>query len=505
FAFRYGKQTVYEEQDRERSLAFRFFRDGVRRLHFGAGVTWDDFLSLLEVLAVRCTGVRQHEEDLVTMLRKASFQYLTIESVEGYAPDEEMPENDALVPVVDGVAPTDPVPDWDQPLPNPAAVGLEYVEIESHLIDALRAEQTPGAVATQAVRSVFEILQTANSLGDREFLAQLVPLVCEVQHYLVVEGNLEELARLDVVYRDAFGDGRRLPMLSEEGAFDRVVGMVRDDDSDDSVDLCVPPALYHLIGAPTPAMLPHALDMLCNGAEGLQRKALLEIIACGASIDSALLISQMRTAPPGVLRDLFAILARVAPAQRLDAAFDLLSSPHADVQLELVDVIVHGSTGLRLARGMHALLNSPHEAVRLRAIVALGDVGGAKAVPMLADRAKRNADDLSLDEAATIGSAIGRACPEEALPILLEWVDSKSGFLSVLSMLRKETPGSRNLAIATALGLSECGLTLRNESRIDDALKVLCTRWARDHEIASRIRAAFNRLRKERSKEQSHG
>ena len=73
FEIRCGADAVYRETDRERSLSFRLFRDGVRKLRFEPGVQWEEFVTLLEVLSVRSVGVRQQEEDLITLLRKAHF------------------------------------------------------------------------------------------------------------------------------------------------------------------------------------------------------------------------------------------------------------------------------------------------------------------------------------------------------------------------------------------------------------------------------------------------
>ena len=69
-----GREVVYLERDRERSLSFRLFRDGVRRIGFEPGMTWEEMLRLLQILSIRYTGVRQQEDDLVTLLRKAALR-----------------------------------------------------------------------------------------------------------------------------------------------------------------------------------------------------------------------------------------------------------------------------------------------------------------------------------------------------------------------------------------------------------------------------------------------
>ncbi len=93
-------EVVYLERDRERSLAFRLFRDGVRRLTLKPDVVWEELLRLLEILSIRYTGVRQSEDDIVTLLWKAGFKSIAIVAVEGFVPDEERPEGDLLAEAV---------------------------------------------------------------------------------------------------------------------------------------------------------------------------------------------------------------------------------------------------------------------------------------------------------------------------------------------------------------------------------------------------------------------
>ena len=89
FELAVDSEVVYDEEDRERSLAFKLFRDGVRRLTVFEAVEWSELLKLLEILSIRYTGIRLNEDDIVTLLWKANFQHVEIEAVEGFVPEEE--------------------------------------------------------------------------------------------------------------------------------------------------------------------------------------------------------------------------------------------------------------------------------------------------------------------------------------------------------------------------------------------------------------------------------
>ncbi len=83
FEIHLGAEVVYREDDRERSLEFKLFRDGIRKLTFGRAVDGEELMRLLQILAVRFVGVRQAEDDIVTLLRKEEFRTITFYAVEG--------------------------------------------------------------------------------------------------------------------------------------------------------------------------------------------------------------------------------------------------------------------------------------------------------------------------------------------------------------------------------------------------------------------------------------
>jgi len=118
FELTVGREVVYFERDRERSLSFRLFRDGVRKMAFAAETTWDELQKLLQTLSIRYTGVRQQEDDLVTLLRKAGFENIRVAAIEGFVPEEEFREatNDADLFRAPGER-YDPPARWDLPLP----------------------------------------------------------------------------------------------------------------------------------------------------------------------------------------------------------------------------------------------------------------------------------------------------------------------------------------------------------------------------------------------------
>ena len=156
FELTLGREVVYLERDRERSLAFRLFRDGVRRLAFAAETTWDELLRLLQILSIRYTGVRQQEDDLVTLLRKAGFEGIHVAAIEGFVPEEEQQESPLDEDLLRGARERyDPPAQWDLPLPPfPEAAPLRFRPVAPELLARLRAEEAEDTVPKHALRAV---------------------------------------------------------------------------------------------------------------------------------------------------------------------------------------------------------------------------------------------------------------------------------------------------------------------------------------------------------------
>src|SRR5215468_1714429 len=104
-------EVVHAEKDREKSLAYRLYRDGIRRLLIQPNASWDEQLKLLEVVSVRFIGVRQQEEDVVTLLTRAAFRSISFDAGAGVVAaekDEEArprPAARAFAPDFDGPPP----------------------------------------------------------------------------------------------------------------------------------------------------------------------------------------------------------------------------------------------------------------------------------------------------------------------------------------------------------------------------------------------------------------
>src|SRR5215468_4353089 len=191
-------EVVHAEKDREKSLAYRLYRDGIRRLLIQPNASWDELLKLLEVLSVRFIGVRQQEEDVVTLLTRAAFRSIQFAAAAGLVAEKE---EEAPAPRKKA-ARTYPA-GFDGPLPPlfPARI-FGCFPIPRPALEEFEAEESAQTLPGNAVRMVRELLDDAN----QEELKTLVPAVEEVRDFLMAELDVKHLRDLAKVVAGQHGN-----------------------------------------------------------------------------------------------------------------------------------------------------------------------------------------------------------------------------------------------------------------------------------------------------------
>jgi len=79
----YRGKVVYESQDVKESLAFLFFRDGVRELRFFKGLKFTEIVDFLDIVR-KSDLVNRMEDDLVTLLWGKDFIHIDFVTIEEF-------------------------------------------------------------------------------------------------------------------------------------------------------------------------------------------------------------------------------------------------------------------------------------------------------------------------------------------------------------------------------------------------------------------------------------
>lgn len=79
----YQGNVVYENQDVKESLAFVFFKDGIRELQFSKGLEFREMIDFLNIVR-KSDFLNRMEDDLVTLLWEKDFSHITYTTVDEF-------------------------------------------------------------------------------------------------------------------------------------------------------------------------------------------------------------------------------------------------------------------------------------------------------------------------------------------------------------------------------------------------------------------------------------
>jgi hypothetical protein len=448
-----GPHVVYSETDRERSLAFRLFRDGVRRLSIDPSASWEELLRLLEILSIRFTGVRQQEDDLVTLLRKAGFAGIAVHAIEGFVPEEEMAEAAPAPAERDATRGFDPPRQWDS-LPEFAeSAPLRHRTVPEELLARLRDEEGPPELAPLALRAVVDLLAAAADEEDRD---SALAFASEVRDFLLVEGRADVLARLAAaVGRPGFVDPkavRALLLAQPPGTTE------------------VPPALADMLDAAGGDPLDLPLELLAAESDSARAPFLRRLAARAAHGSLEPLRARLATAQGALAGALLQVAGEVDPAGALALALEHAHSGDPGVELALVALLEQAAPAPAHLPALRGLLSAQSEAARTRAVGLLAARAGARAAPLLRAHVEGRGD-VSAGEAEAAGRAMVDAAPRPALDAFTEWLQPRSGGL-IGRIVGPSVPIARQraaLAGLERLGGAEAGALLQVLAEKGDA------------------------------------
>jgi hypothetical protein len=192
FEIVFDGRPVYLNRDRERSLAFRLYRDGVRALSFHEGFDAEEVARLLEILSIRYTGVHQHEDDTVTLLWKAGFQFLDVVAVEGLVPETGEAETPSAAQRSEPAAFLSE--DVDLPLPpSPTPSTPTWVEVSGGTRQMLADQASAAGFPEQGLRLLELLGHALDDAGEQMRFAEALPVFEEMRDFLFSAENLVPL------------------------------------------------------------------------------------------------------------------------------------------------------------------------------------------------------------------------------------------------------------------------------------------------------------------------
>lgn len=432
FELSLGAEVVYREEDRERSLAFRLFRDGVRTLTLHPGLPWEECVQLLEILSLRFSGVRQQEDDVVTLLRRAAFTRIELTAVEGFSPTEDHPEPPLSFSGHSGQQVRAPA-DFDLPLPDGGALGYGHREVPPKWFETLRSEEAPAQVPALAVRLCIELLREANGPASPLTNAEVGPLCTEVRDYCIADGAFLALLALVRELKSQHGIGSDVLKAIVDGAatHDAVLRLL---DALPETLTEAPPGLIELLAELPGNQVLNAVERLNEVQDARVQKVLQGILVGLGKKSSDSLLQALPTANVSSASTIVAALMESAPTEALSVARELVNAPERDSHLQALAILEKAPRSDGQSELLVKLASNPDDHVFARTAQAMAAVHDRRGYDVLARQAeaRAKAKSLSLHSATALGEALAALSAQSSFGLFKGWAQGKGGLLGKL-------------------------------------------------------------------------
>lgn len=430
-------EVVYLDRDRERSLAFRLYRDGIRKITLNVGLEWHELLKLLEVLSIRYTGVRQTEDDMVVLLWKAGFTHIQLEAIEGFVPEEEEGDPGAVAAAGPVHAHVEVPADFDLPPPALGPPGpLYHRELSQAELAAVLDEDSLQALPPLTLRLATELLRAAGDPTDPMTFTEIVPQLREIRDFLLAEGLLHTVLALVRVLAGTFlareaEQHERTVLLASFGD-ERAIGRLLHSVPRDAT--AAPPDMVELLDQLPGNHLKMILAVLETEHGEASRRVARSLIERYVPRHGEWIVAQMSTLAPAVAVELLRSLAAADMNRAIEALGPIGGRGELELHLEALHVLdAAPATAPAVPRLVLAYASNPNEEVRIRALEVIAKKSLKAAFGPVSERVKREAPlRLGHREAEMAGYALARADGPRAMELFREWLKPRGLFSGIL-------------------------------------------------------------------------
>lgn len=471
FKLRWFDEEVYANDSRTESLAFLFFKDGVREIRFLKGLEENELEGLLRALQ-RARTLRPEGEDLLTILWDEDLSCFEYQYVDLLAEGVEVPEpgsdtgelEQAWAEEVEDTASDAAAADASgQPEPEPIKPKVSHEDFSPTLysLDARELEQLRRELDVEMGRDLRSSVLAAlfdrieePGLEDRQL--QILEIFHTLLPNFLSRGLLGSasavLAEINAlaVHPEVLGDRAKAcanEVLDEVSGSEALAELVRalEDGTIDPAPAQLAELLQHLRG--------NALPLLIRASEETPDKriqgVLIEATGHIAKRNSHQVIELLSEGgDPGLLAGACRLAGHLEISEAGAAVARLIGHETRDVRLAAVEASVKLKASTAAA-ALERALADPDRDVRIAAARGLGELDYAPAAEKLKERvSSRGVRQADISEKIALFESYGTIGGDEAVALLGKML-TKKGLLG-----RRENEEVRACA---ALGLGKAG------------------------------------------------
>lgn len=441
--FHLGK-VVYESKDVRESLAFLFFKDGIREMRFYKGLELKEMIGFLDVVR-KSDQVNRTEDDLVTLLWEKDFSHIDFMTVDEYlegsgvlvpATEEDLAKKMEYRGNWDEVWSTKNEPDEARNTASLAAEGLKQVlprspdqsiaqacqlspDEQEELNRRVQQEQQQGYLYV-LIDNLIEILL---HLGEEvDAYENMIAFFQRAVESLLDQGNVKRVVSIlnhlnetieSIVLKDKqiFAIRRILEASSSPQAVARLGKALKDDGEEDAG------AVQQYLQLLTK----QAIDPLCALLENLEstkwRKTVCDRLAELTQSDVQPLARYLSAPNPFLVSHVLYILGKVGHPSTLKYLGPLVT--HNDVKVREETLKLASKFEEKGKDLLQKFLKDDHSEIRGKASLALAKAAKAQALKPLAEVIlSEEFFKRSYEEKTSFFKALGETKSEEAIPIL---------------------------------------------------------------------------------------
>ncbi|MGZ3589956.1 MAG: HEAT repeat domain-containing protein [Thermodesulfobacteriota bacterium] len=450
----YRGNVVYENEDVKESLAFVFFKDGIRELQFSRGLEFRELLDFLNIVR-KSDFLNRMEDDLVTLIWEKDFSHIAFTTVDEFlegsgiyvpateedlikrseysghgdeGPQERPDQKQGASPRVSEAVGLEQAinPSPGQSLVEACALTFE----ESELIEReAQQEQRPEYVYV-LIDNLIEILLHLGE--DVDAYENMISYFDRVIEYLLEEKEVDKAVELlkslnhtmeSMVLKDKqiFAIRRILEKSSSPHSIQLLGKAMKEDGEADSQ-----PILQYLRFLTKQAVEPLCL-LLGELESGKWRKVICEHLVEVAGGEIQLLIKFLADRNPFLVCHILYILGRIGDPSTVKYLGNLSSHPDIKVREETLQVLnKFGRNGKDL---IQKFLGDSTSGIRAKAALLLSRNAKREAAKPLAEIVlSEDFYKRDYEEKASFFRALGETGSEEVIPMLKKIAKKRSWF-----------------------------------------------------------------------------
>jgi hypothetical protein len=388
FELLYDNTTVYSNQDKHQSIAFRMYRDGVRLISFHSGISEEELLAFFETLT-KCLECENLEEDFVTLLWEKDLQSITYYEVNDYDTDYEKRRGQ-------GVREIDP--EFRAP-GSDLAGGVQWTEVTKDVERLMPAlELTPGDLeevkslsfvveddlflkrSWQVICSTFELSNTKETCLDLQNAINGFLDACVAMKQL--GSAAEVLSDITTRFR-AFGDEEvnaalsRMIQCRHSDSNMKTVGNCLASDREAEHDQCLA-----YLSQLSPGALPAVIRLLPRCTHQSARQVIVMSMASIGKDDPAEIARCSECDSEEEAEVVLDALAAIGTENALMCAMEFRdhASPKLRAKVASLAAKLKNEMAVKVTR---ALIQDEHPSVRRKALGSLVEIGGERCVETL--------------------------------------------------------------------------------------------------------------------------